>query len=181
MILSVLCFLLRDLRVFFSCLKTKVALSVQTTLRILEMPTQSTAKIDFQFESACTLKHRTALKDFISSLFHKEGKSLASLTYVFCSDAYLLELNRSYLQHDYFTDIITFDLSENKKQIIGEIYISIDRVRDNATTVGVSFNNELHRLIFHGALHLCGYKDKSAREKTAMTAAEDKYLALYFS
>jgi rRNA maturation RNase YbeY len=84
------------------------------------------------------------------------------------------------LQHNYYTDIITFDLSETSVLITGEIYISTDRVRDNAIKLGVSFKEEIHRVIFHGALHLCGYKDKTPRHVREMRAAEDSYLELYF-
>jgi len=131
-------------------------------------------------EQKITLKERAKLKLFIAELFKKEGFDLGCLTYVFCSDEYLLNLNREFLQHDYYTDIISFDLSESKKYKDGEIYISIDRVKDNAQNLKSSFNNELHRVIFHGALHLCGYKDKSKNDINEMRAAEDKYLNLYF-
>jgi rRNA maturation RNase YbeY len=138
--------------------------------------------ISFFFpEKKIMLKERTKLKSFLDKLFKKEGYKLGQLTYVFCSDEYLLNLNKEFLQHDYYTDIITFDLSESKKQKDGEIYISTDRVKDNAKNLMTNFNNELHRVIFHGALHLCGYKDKSKSDIKAMRASEDKYLKLYFS
>lgn len=105
---------------------------------------------------------------------------LKSLTYIFCSDEYLLEINRSHLKHNYYTDIITFDLSETPEAITGEIYISTDRVRDNAETLCVTLKEELHRVIFHGALHLCGYKDKTPKDAKAMRAAEDRSLHAYF-
>jgi rRNA maturation RNase YbeY len=126
------------------------------------------------------LTNRTELKDFIASIFKTEGKRLQNLNYVFCTDEYLLDINRSSLNHDYYTDIITFDLSSIKRVIEGEIYISVDRVRDNAKSLSVTIQEELHRVIFHGALHLCGYKDKSPKDSKAMRAAEDKYLAKYF-
>jgi rRNA maturation RNase YbeY len=90
-----------------------------------------------------------------------------------------LDINRNYLQHDYYTDIITFDLSENPKQTIGEIYVSIDRIRDNAKTLKTSLKDETLRVIFHGALHLCGYKDKSKADIATMRMKEDYYLGLY--
>lgn len=102
------------------------------------------------------------------------------MTYIFCSDEYLLNINKAHLQHDYYTDIITFDLSVSKSETIGEIYISIDRVRDNAANLKVSIKEELHRVIFHGALHLCGYKDKTPKHEKEMRRAEDKYLSMYF-
>jgi probable rRNA maturation factor len=136
----------------------------------------------FYNEVSVYLPNRTKRKKFIGGIFTKEGsRSLANLNYIFCSDEYLLQVNRDFLQHDYYTDIITFDLSETPQAVTGEIYISVDRVRENAQTNEVSFTEELHRVIFHGALHLCGYKDKKPAEVKAMRAAEDKYLALYFN
>ncbi len=123
---------------------------------------------------------RQACKDFIRQLFKREKTRLESLTYIFCDDHYLLEINRQYLQHDYFTDIISFDLSEPGAPVTGEIYISIDRVRDNARQHQESFQRELHRVIFHGALHLCGYKDKTPKEEKQMRAKEEEYLDRYF-
>ena len=99
---------------------------------------------------------------------------------MFCSDEYLLRINRDYLQHDYYTDIITFDLSEPGGPVQGEIYISVDRVRDNAKELAVSIQKELHRVIFHGVLHLCGYTDKTKQDQARMRALEEKYLDLYF-
>ena len=119
------------------------------------------------------------MKQFIISLFRREKKPLAELNYIFCSDQRLLEINRQFLQHDFYTDIITFPLSDPGQPISGEIYISVDRVRDNAAAFGSSITKELHRVIFHGALHLCGYKDKSPREEKIMRKMEDHYLALY--
>lgn len=124
------------------------------------------------------LTERNKLKLFIQQLFKKEKSKLSSIQYIFCSDEYLLEINRQYLNHDYFTDIITFNLGE--KEIVGEVYISIDRIKDNAITYKTSYKKELHRVIFHGALHLCGYKDKLNEEKKIMRAKEDRYLQDYF-
>jgi len=106
---------------------------------------------------------------------------LEQLQYIFCSDEYLLEINKQHLQHNYYTDIITFDLSEKPNAVIGEIYISVDRVRDNAQNYDATFKNELLRVIFHGALHLCGFKDKTEKDQTLMRKAEDKYLQYYLS
>ena len=122
---------------------------------------------------------KKGLKQFIEYLFKKEKKGLYELTYVFCSDEYLLGINRDFLQHDYYTDIITFDLSENPKQIIGEIYVSLDRIRDNAKTLNTSVKEETLRVIFHGALHLCGYKDKSKTDILKMRKKEEQYINLY--
>ena len=126
------------------------------------------------------LKDRTTLKSFLPTVFRQHKKQLSNLTYIFCSDDYLIAINKAHLQHDFYTDIITFDLSETPRHITGEIYISTDRVRDNAATLGVSIKKELHRVIFHGALHLCGYKDKSARHLKEMRAEEDWCLITYF-
>ncbi len=126
------------------------------------------------------LPKRKQLKSFIPTIFSKEGRSLEILTIIFCSDEFLLEMNKEHLHHDFYTDIITFDLSESKKSpIIGELYISIDRVKDNATTNRVTFYNELIRVIFHGVLHLCGYKDKLSKHILEMRSKENEYLGLY--
>ena len=121
------------------------------------------------------LKNKTGLKTFIFSVFKREKKRVASINYIFCSDQYLLQINKDFLLHDYYTDIITFDLSD-KNAIVGEIYISVDRVKDNANVQGTSFSNELLRVMFHGVLHLCGYGDKTKSEITVMRQKEDYYL-----
>ena len=147
------------------------------------MPSQVPVKSAVQFHflrKGFSLADRTILKAFITTLFRKEKKRLAGLNYIFCSDDYLLEINKQYLQHDFYTDIITFDLSGQNQPLTAEIYISVDRVRDNARDFYSSFNNELHRVIFHGALHLCGYKDKKPLDQQRMRKMEDKYLSLYF-
>jgi probable rRNA maturation factor len=131
-------------------------------------------------ETFLNVGERKRLKSYIESLFIRKEKKLSLLTYIFCSDQYLLSINREFLNHDDFTDIITFCLSEPTQPIIGEIYISADRIRENAQILGVSTRHELHRVIFHGALHLCGYKDKRPRDKARMTQEEDMNLALYF-
>lgn len=127
-----------------------------------------------------TLTDRTRLKKFICLLFKRHGVNLESLTYIFCTDAYLLDINRKFLKHDYYTDIITFDLSATEGIVEGEIYISVDRLRDNARILGVSVKEELHRVVFHGALHLCGFKDKRITDKKIMRLEEDKNLRHYF-
>lgn len=118
---------------------------------------------------------RIAFKKFIVGLFSQEGFSLKELDYVFCDDAFLLDINQRFLQHDELTDIITFDLSEGEG-VKGEIYISVDRVRENALSFGVRFGEEMRRVMIHGALHLCGYKDKTSAERKVMRAKEDEYL-----
>ena len=120
------------------------------------------------------------LKLFIASLLEKEGVSNSTIQYIICSDDFLLDINQQYLQHNYYTDIITFDLSENKRMHLeGEIYVSLDRVKDNAKTEEINWKTELYRVLFHGVLHLCGYKDKTAADKKVMRAKEDEYLALF--
>jgi rRNA maturation RNase YbeY len=134
-----------------------------------------------QFHTAdlgITLPGKTILKTLLSDVFRKEGKQLAGLTIVFCSDEYLLELNRQFLQHDYYTDILTFLMSERGAPVEGELYISIDRVRDNARALGVPAMHELRRVILHGALHLCGYKDKLKKDQALIRQKEDRYLQL---
>jgi len=126
------------------------------------------------------LPNRTELKTFIRGIFKREGKKMEGLLYIFCDDRYLLDINKRYLKHEDFTDIISFDLSSDPTLIHGEIYISVERVRENAAKLGVSFKEELHRVVFHGALHLCGYKDKLKSDQVIMREMEDRYLGLYF-
>lgn len=140
-----------------------------------------TSPVSFFYETPLTLRHRTALKSFIQNIFKKEKTKLSGLNYIFCTDDRLLEINRQYLQHDYYTDIITFELSVPGAPVEGEIYLSVDRVKDNALTHETSFNRELHRVIFHGVLHLCGYKDKTTAQEKLMREKENFYLDRYFS
>ena len=130
-------------------------------------------------DRSTTLANRLALKAFIEKAIKKEGLTIETLQYIFCSDKFLLGINKFYLQHDYYTDIISFDLSETKGKLIGEVYISIDRVKDNAKTHKNSFKEELLRVIFHGALHFCGYKDKKPADIKKMRAQEDRWLKSY--
>jgi probable rRNA maturation factor len=125
------------------------------------------------------LSNKRMLSSFIDNQIKKTTKKTAALQYVFVSDDALLQMNQQFLQHDTFTDIITFDLSESPDKIIGEIYISIDRVTENANKFSTAYTAELHRVIFHGALHLCGYKDKTKADKETMRAMEDKWLKAY--
>ncbi len=139
-------------------------------------------RIPISFNTAdknTTLTNRLALKAFIEKGLKKEGIAIDTLQYVFCSDKFLLNINKSFLNHDYFTDIISFDLSETGGTLIGEIYISIDRVKDNAKTHKTSYTEELLRVIFHGALHFCGYKDKKPADAKEMRAQENKWLKSY--
>ena len=130
-------------------------------------------------DKGSSLGNRTELKLFIEKQLRKEGLSIESLQYVFCSDEYLLGINKQFLNHDYYTDIISFDLSEQKGVLIGDIYISVDRVKENAKTHGNLLVQELLRVIFHGALHFCGYKDKKPPDVKTMRAMEDKWLKAY--
>ena len=125
------------------------------------------------------LDSKKVLRDFIGRIFLLEKKKLQRLDYIFCGDEFLLEINKNYLMHNYYTDIITFNLSENKKVITGEIYISIDRIKENALQFNSSFTDEALRVIFHGALHLCGYNDKTKKEREEMLQKENKYLILF--
>lgn len=115
------------------------------------------------------------MTSWIKETITTEGKISGDITFIFCSDEYLLEVNKQYLNHDYFTDIITFDYVENNV-ISGDIFISCDRVRENAAEFHTGFDNELCRIIIHGVLHLIGYKDKSKKDKLLMTSKEDFYL-----
>jgi rRNA maturation RNase YbeY len=138
-------------------------------------------KIKFHFLTApFSLRNRTLLKRFILALFTAEGRTVEAVNYIFCTDDYLLEVNRQYLNHDFYTDIITFDLSSANGYVVSDIYISIDRVRENSNSYKTSFTKELHRVIFHGALHLVGYKDKSAKQSKQMRQKEDEHLSAYF-
>ena len=117
------------------------------------------------------------ITNWIKETIHSEGKKSGEISFIFCSDNYLLEVNKKYLNHDYFTDIITFDYVENNI-ISGDIFISCDRVKENAKEFDKTFENELSRIIIHGVLHLLGYKDKVKKDKLLMTQKEDFYLAL---
>jgi len=140
----------------------------------------SLSSIQFHFlHSNAGLRDRQKLKAFIIAIFKKEGTSLNTLTYIFCSDSYLLKINQQFLQHNYYTDIVSFNLAARNAAIEGEIYISLDRVRENALDLNQYYYRELHRVIFHGALHLCGYKDKTVSEIAIMRNKEEYYLKLY--
>lgn len=125
------------------------------------------------------LRDRRKLKSFIRWKFQDAGIPLHGLSYIFSSDPYLLDINIRFLSHDFLTDIITFPLQEGTDPVEGEIYISVDRVRDNAQSLALPFQEELLRVIFHGALHLMGYTDKSSSQKGSMRRAEDAWLAEY--
>lgn len=133
--------------------------------------------IQFCYQSSIVIKNITKVKQLLQTLAITEGFYIDSLTIVFTSDEFLYEMNVQYLKHDYYTDIITFDLSERiNKRINGELYISIDRAKENAKEHKVAVQDELRRLMIHGLLHLCGYHDKHDTEKQEMTNKEDFYL-----
>lgn len=117
-----------------------------------------------------------SIKTLVQTLFLEEGLVLDRLDYIFCSDTFLLELNKIHLEHDFFTDIITFDLSKSSTYIAGECYISLDRVQENAKLYHKPYVDEVLRVIIHGALHLCGFKDKTKSEIAGIRLREDHYL-----
>jgi len=121
--------------------------------------------------------NKSNLKAMVLSIFKTENVSIENIDYIFCSDDYLLNINSSALNHDYYTDIITFPLSPKGMPVEAEIYISVDRVKENATDHKTAFIQEVARVVAHGALHLCGYKDKAKKDIEAMRAKEDFYIA----
>lgn len=123
---------------------------------------------------------QTKVSRWIKQIAAKYGKKTGNINYIFCDDERILELNKEFLQHDYFTDIITFDYSSGKT-ISGDIFISIDTVKSNAEGLGVDFENELHRVIIHGILHLCGQDDKTTESQAEMTRKENEALAQLYS
>jgi probable rRNA maturation factor len=128
--------------------------------------------IDFQ------LRKEDKTKDWILKIIEKEDKELIQLTYIFCSDAYLLQINKEYLNHDTYTDIITFPYL-SPPHIEGDIFISIDRIKENAQEFNTTFDEELRRVMIHGVLHLCGYPDKTEEETALMRVKEAEALTLW--
>jgi rRNA maturation RNase YbeY len=120
------------------------------------------------------------LKQAVKNLVSNEGKSLKDLSIVFTDDDYLLEVNKQYLNHDYFTDVITFDYSDFP-EVSGDVMISLDRVEDNALSMNLAYEQEFYRVVFHGVLHLCGYKDKSKDDVLIMREKEDFYIQRFVS
>jgi len=131
--------------------------------------------INYNFETDFNLVNQKKITEWVTNTIHKENYKLEEISYIFCDDNYLLGLNINYLDHDTLTDIISFDYSVGKI-ISGDIFISIERVKENAEKFKVDFKNELHRVIIHGILHYCGYKDKTEDEKKEMRYKEDYYL-----
>ena len=146
------------------------------------MSESSRSKVNFFFDNASiSLKNRKKLKLFIKFIFNQEKRKLAALNYIFSRDKRVRQINKEYLGHDYFTDIITFEFSEPGQPVISDVYISVDRVKENTVSHETSLNEEVHRVMFHGALHLCGYADKTAAEKKRMRKREDFYLSKFTS
>ena len=132
--------------------------------------------IQIFFEGIPSLKIKSDIFErYINHLIVSEFKNIGAISIVFCSDEYLLDVNKQYLNHDYYTDIVTFDYGEDSV-ISGDLFISIDRVRENAVTFDTTFQRELFRVVFHGILHLIGYNDKTDKEKKVMRSKEDFYL-----
>lgn len=133
--------------------------------------------VRFFFENKFTLKNRRAIKLWLDQVAKNEKKSIEGVNYIFCDDDYLLEKNIKYLKHNTLTDIISFDYSQGDA-LLGDVFISTERVSENAVTLGVEEIKELHRVMVHGLLHYCGYKDKTLKEKELMRMKEDYYLSL---
>lgn len=131
--------------------------------------------INYFFENIDSFEIPEAFSDWLSAIIRSEDKRLGTVNYIFCDDEYLLKVNQTYLQHDYYTDVITFDYVKGK-MISGDIFISLQRVSDNAAQLGVSYYQEYKRVLSHGILHLCGYKDKEQYDITIMRAKEEFYL-----
>jgi probable rRNA maturation factor len=138
------------------------------------MPAINFFSEDVQFE----IEHPRKTSRWIKASISTEKAKFQSLNFIFCSDKYLLKINEEYLNHDTLTDIITFDQSEEDGVVQGDIFISIDRIKENSVKFGVDLNDELHRVIIHGVLHLLGYRDKNSSDKTLMREKEDRYLSL---
>lgn len=135
------------------------------------------SNIEFNFEDIQSFKLREkSIKKYIKELIYSEIKECGELSIILCSDNYLLEMNKQYLNHDYYTDIITFDYVENNI-ISGDLFISFDRIKENAKKLEIDFIKELYRVIFHGVLHLVGYNDKTNEEQRLMTDKENYYLS----
>ena len=128
--------------------------------------------ISFNYETNFQLDNETQFSDWISKVILSESKKEGDINYVFCDDEYILEINKQYLDHDYYTDIISFDYSVGN-ELNGDIFVSIERVKENATDFNATFDEELKRVIIHGILHYCGYKDKSEEDEALMRSKED--------
>jgi rRNA maturation RNase YbeY len=134
--------------------------------------------ISFNYETDFALDHETDFANWLSEVISSELKNEGEINYIFCDDDYLLEINKQYLDHDTLTDIISFDYSVGN-ELHGDIFISVERVRDNATDFNVSFEEELKRVMVHGVLHYCGYKDKSESDERLMRAKEEEKMKMF--
>ena len=130
----------------------------------------------FSADKAINAKNRSSIKKLIVQLFQEEQVFLNRIDYIFCSDEYLLKINKRFLHHETYTDIITFPLSDYNKPVYGEVYMSVDRIKENANVFKVPYQEELLRVMIHGALHLCGYTDHNQTEKQNMRSKENHYL-----
>jgi probable rRNA maturation factor len=130
----------------------------------------------FNADVSYVLRSKNGIRLWLSDVIKKEGFRIGELSIILCSDEYLFKMNVQYLKHKTYTDIITFDQSESKGEVSGELYLSIDRIKDNAKTLNINLVDELHRVVAHGTLHLCGYGDKDPKSKLKMTRKENFYL-----
>lgn len=129
-------------------------------------------------DTAFKLPQQQLLRRWLRDVIVNENFTLFTLSFIFCSDSYLIQVNRQYLQHDYFTDVITFSYNPGSNQIEGDIFVSIERVRENAIHLAIPFFNELHRVMLHGVLHLTGYNDSTSAQILQIREKEDYYLSL---
>jgi len=134
--------------------------------------------ISFNYELEFELSNEEQFSSWISKVIVSENKKEGDINYIFCDDEYILEINKQYLQHDYYTDIISFDYSVGN-ELHGDIFVSIDRVRENASDFNVTFDEELKRVVIHGILHYCGYKDKSEDDEKLMRLKEDEKIKMF--
>lgn len=134
--------------------------------------------INFNYETDFNLDKEEATAKWLSAVIVSENKKEGDINYIFCDDEYLHKINLEYLNHDTLTDVISFDYTMGNK-ISGDVFISVERVKDNAADFGVSFEQELRRVIVHGMLHYCGYKDKEEKEELRMRSKEDEKIALF--
>lgn len=132
----------------------------------------------FSEDTHYNLKNKTLCRQWLAEVVKNEKQQLKNINYIFCSDTYLHKVNVEYLNHDTFTDVITFPYSEYPKAIESDIFISVDRCKANAESFGIKYTKEVHRVMVHGLLHLLGYNDKTKKQKIEMSAKEDYYLSL---
>ncbi len=134
--------------------------------------------ISFNYEFEFQLENEELFSSWISSVILSENKKEGDINYIFCNDEYILEINKQYLDHDYYTDIISFDYSVGN-ELHGDIFVSVERVRENAIEFDVAFDEELKRVLAHGVLHYCGYKDKSEEDELLMRTKEDEKIKMF--